>query len=131
MRDSEQTANPPNLSVLVVEDDANLREAIVYVLEGAGYEVIAVPDGALALGVLTQGILPGVILLDLMMPVMDGWEFRQHQLADPSLASIPVIVVSADPRGVKLVGSPGVHDVLVKPVEVEALLESLARLPVR
>ena len=101
------------------------------VLEHEGYEVVLAPDGKEALDLLQQGVVPGLILLDLMMPVMNGWDFRRRQLADPALASIPVIVLSADPLATRLAGSPGVCEVLVKPVDVESLLRSLERICAR
>jgi CheY-like chemotaxis protein len=113
-------------TVLVVEDDPACREAIIVVLEQAGYEVIAAVHGRMALELLRYGVIPRVIVLDLMMPVMDGWQFRQHQLADPRHASIPVIVLSADPAAHRLIGSPGVHDVLKKPMDCDRFLRSVA-----
>jgi CheY-like chemotaxis protein len=114
-----------SLLVMVIEDDADFREAIVSALEHEGYEVIAAVNGAAGLQLLQWGIVPCVILLDLMMPCMDGWTFRRHQLAEPGLASIPVVVISADSRATDLAESPGVHAVLPKPVDVEALLDAL------
>jgi len=111
--------------VLVIEDDADFREAIVSALEQEGYEVIAAVDGSAGLELLQWGIVPCVILLDLMMPVMDGWTFRRHQLAEPGLASIPVVVVSADSRAADLAENNGVHAVLAKPVDIEELLQCL------
>jgi CheY-like chemotaxis protein len=116
---------PSSHLVLVVEDDADFRDALVSALEHAGYEVIAAVNGAAALQLLQWRIVPSVVLLDLMMPVMDGRTFRQHQLADPALASIPVIVLSADTQAADLATSPGVHAVLRKPVDIEALLRVL------
>jgi CheY-like chemotaxis protein len=124
--ESERPATPRKL-VLVVEDDRDLRDAIVLLLEHEGYDVVFAPDGKAALDLLRQGVVPGAIVLDLMMPVMSGWDFRRHQLADPALASIPVIVLSADPGAARLAGSPGVRDLLWKPVDVESLLGSLER----
>ena len=111
--------------VLVVEDDADFREALVSALEHAGYEVIAAVNGAAALQLLQWRIVPSVVLLDLMMPVMDGRTFREHQLADPALASIPVIVLSADAQAEDLATSLGVQAVLKKPVDLEVLLQNL------
>jgi len=111
--------------VLVVEDDDSTREAVVAGLEYAGYTVVGVADGEAALDVLRRGFVPWVIVLDLMMPVMDGREFRRQQLADPALASIPVVVVSADMRGPRLAGSPGIHAALLKPVDLDELLQSI------
>ena len=116
---------PSSRLVLVVEDDADFREALVSALEHAGYEVIAAVNGAAALQLLQWRIVPSVVLLDLMMPVMDGRTFREHQLADPALASIPVIVLSADAQAEDLATSPGVHAVLKKPVDLEVLLQKL------
>jgi CheY-like chemotaxis protein len=113
--------------ILVVDDDADLREALVAGLEREGHQVIAATDGERALQLLRWGIVPDVIMLDLMMPVMDGWEFRRQQLTDPTLAPIPVIVVSADPEARRLLGSPGVRAVLAKPVDFETLLGALDR----
>jgi CheY-like chemotaxis protein len=114
--------------VLVVDDDPDCRDSIVCWLDHAGYRVVAATDGRTALDLLHYGVVPDVIMLDLRMPVMDGWSFRRHQRADPRHASIPVIVVSADLGASELEGEPGVHDVLPKPVEFEVLRRSLERL---
>jgi signal transduction histidine kinase len=82
--------------VLVVEDDAEIREALGHLLGDAGYEVVVCADGRSALDLLRSGPLPDAILLDLHLPVMDGWSFRTEQRRDPELATIPVIAVSAD-----------------------------------
>jgi CheY-like chemotaxis protein len=119
---------PASRLVLVVEDDADFREALVSGLEHAGYEVIAAVNGAAALQLLQWRIVPSVVLLDLMMPVMDGRTFRQHQLADPALASIPVVILSADAQATDLATSPGVRAVLSKPVDLDALLPLLEEL---
>lgn len=69
-----------------------------------------------------RGVGPRLIILDLMMPVMNGWDFRRAQLADPKLAALPVIVVSAHHEANQLAGSPGVRDVLLKPMDLDQLL---------
>jgi CheY-like chemotaxis protein len=81
--------------VLVVEDDLEIREALLEVLADHGYAVAGAVNGRDALEKLGQGPAPCLILLDLMMPVMDGRAFREEQLRMPSLAHIPVVVVSA------------------------------------
>jgi CheY-like chemotaxis protein len=106
--------------VLVVEDDDDLRDAICQVLEEPGIDAIRAANGAEALQLLETGVSPNVILLDLMMPVMNGWMFRQHQQADPRAAEIPVIVMSAAPR-LEEIALDGV-DLVQKPVQLDELL---------
>src|SRR5262247_2568496 len=101
--------------VLVVDDDAAVRDATVAALEAEGVRTIAVADGRGALDALLEArVEPCLIILDLMMPAMDGWEFRERQLA-----SIPVVVVSsyADPR--REATSMGALAGLQKPIEAE------------
>jgi CheY-like chemotaxis protein len=81
--------------VLIVEDDEDLREMMAQLLTLEGFQAAAVANGREALDYLHTTDKPNVILLDLMMPVMDGWEFRRRQQADPDLAPVPVIVLSA------------------------------------
>src|SRR6266498_5083823 len=81
--------------VLIVEDDGDLREMMAQLLTLEGFQAASVANGREALEYLNQGARPHVILLDLMMPVMDGWEFRRRQQADPAVADVPVIVLSA------------------------------------
>jgi len=81
--------------VLVVEDDPDLREMMEQLLHLEGFATLTAPNGLEALNLLNAGAPVKVILLDLMMPVMDGWEFRRRQRADPKLANIPVVVMSA------------------------------------
>ncbi len=88
------TSAPP-CPVLIVEDDADLREMMAQLLSLEGFQAAAVANGREALEYLDGSHKPQVILLDLMMPVMDGWEFRRKQQANPALASVPVIILSA------------------------------------
>jgi CheY-like chemotaxis protein len=81
--------------VLVVEDDRDVRESLMFVLESEGYGTVGAADGREALTTLAAPDSFCVILLDLMMPVMDGWAFRVAQQKDSAIARIPVIVVSA------------------------------------
>lgn len=82
--------------VLVIEDDPTIREVLVEVLGEHGYEAIGASNGREALDALAStSDRPCVILLDLMMPIMDGRSFREEQLQTPELSAIPVIVISA------------------------------------
>src|SRR5947207_15447872 len=88
----------PRDYILIVEDDFDIREALTQILEDEGFQVRCASNGREALEVATSGPAPRLILLDLMMPVMNGWQFRAEQLKDPRLAEVPVLVISADPH---------------------------------
>jgi two-component system, chemotaxis family, chemotaxis protein CheY len=113
--------------VLVVDDDDGVRELLTLMLGGAGYEVRAARDGAEALGELGSW-QADLILLDMMMPVMDGWTFRQEQLASEQLASIPVVVLSAVHDAQREAEKLGVAAVMAKPFDLNALLITVHRL---
>jgi len=81
--------------ILIVEDDEDLREMMAQLLSLEGFRAASVANGREALDYLEDAETPRVILLDLMMPVMDGWEFRRRQQANPAISSVPVIVLSA------------------------------------
>ena len=93
-------------------------------LELEGYQVEVAANGRQALERLTAGMHPCVILLDLMMPVMDGWQFRREQVRSPELAEIPVIVVSA--AGRDRIAEIDANAYLTKPVDLEQLLERVS-----
>jgi CheY-like chemotaxis protein len=109
--------------VLVVDDDFGTRDALTDLLQDRGYSVISAADGREALNYLRDASPPGIIILDLMMPVMDGWEFLEHQSRDPALLDIPVIVVTATPPRDLLQAKA----VLQKPIHFESLLELIER----
>src|SRR5438067_477415 len=111
------------MSVLVIEDDDGVSLSVATLLRDEGYAVEVASGGAAAIRRLQQdGPLPSLILLDLMMPDMDGIEFRRQQLADPRLAEIPVIILSARPDVGYQAARLRVHDFLRKPISFEALL---------
>jgi CheY-like chemotaxis protein len=116
----------PARPVLVVEDDPVLREALVATLEQDGYPVVTAAHGRAALDLLRGGVEPCLIVLDLMMSVMSGWDFRRAQLSEPALARIPVLVVSAHHEAKALAGSAGVSGVLQKPIDFDELLGFVA-----
>lgn len=107
-------------TVLIVDDEPDIREAVSELLSEEGYEVLGAADGDEALRK-ARACHPSLVLLDLMMPGMNGWEFRARQKGDPELATIPVVVVSALGR------AAGVDAVayLEKPFELEALLSAV------
>jgi CheY-like chemotaxis protein len=117
------TAQGCNRTVLVVEDDRDVREAIVEVLTDSDYEALRASNGAEALARLRAGpVRPCVILLDIMMPTMDGWQFRTEQQADPSMMDIPVVVLSAGADAVEAAAKMAAAGYLKKPVALERLL---------
>ena len=87
--------NQANNIVLVVDDDDALRAALKELFETEGYKVALAANGRAALNRLSGGLRPCVVLLDLMMPVMDGWDFREQQLRNPDLREIPVFILTA------------------------------------
>ena len=119
---------PPRPRVLLVEDDAAIRESLAELLQDEGFDLLLAANGQEALEILRRGASPAAILLDLMMPVMDGWDFRQAQLEDPELRGIPVVVVSAagfSPDTIRM--QFGEVEQVPKPVHHFELLEALAR----
>jgi CheY-like chemotaxis protein len=106
---------------MVVDDDHDIRESFATLLTDAGMEVTVARNGREALDVLRRTETPPcLIFLDLMMPVMDGFEFRQEQTRDPGLADIPVIVITAG-RGMQ--PPPSVRHVLRKPFRFEEVIK--------
>jgi signal transduction histidine kinase len=119
-------ADPDQKLILLVEDDRSIREAVQSVLEDEGYVVIQAENGRDALDRLRAGALPDLVVLDLRMPVMDGWEFRAAQKNDPNLAGIPVLAVSAD--GSAKAEAIAADGYLRKPLSARTLLETVARI---
>jgi CheY-like chemotaxis protein len=113
--------------VLIVDDDPDLSEVLRRVLHRCGYAVQVARNGREALEALRQGQGPEVVLLDLMMPDMNGWEFRAEQLKDPELSGIPVVVFSGHGKIEQDTASIKAAANLRKPVALEDLLQVLGR----
>jgi CheY-like chemotaxis protein len=114
--------------ILIVEDDDDIREALTQILELEGYAVREAANGREALDISARQPTPSLILLDLMMPVMDGWQFRSEQLKDPALSKVPVVVISADASVHEKVASFGAASVLPKPISLDRLLRAVETL---
>ncbi len=113
--------------ILIVDDDYDVRDALIDVLADEGYPVQAVSDGHEALEFLREHELPGLILLDWMMPRCDATQFRAEQRKDRRLANIPVVLLTADARGADKLRSLEAEGFLAKPVSVERLLEVVSQ----
>ena len=116
----------PGGRVLVVDDERGIAEALGDALSDEGYEVRLAGNGHEALSVLA-GWRPGVILLDLMMPTMDGWAFRAEQLRRPDVADVPVVVVSARRDITQEAERLGAAGVLPKPFDLDEVSRIVAR----
>lgn len=115
-----------SLRVLIIDDDDAIRETLVEVLEGEGHFPTAAVNGADALAKLdAMDLPPDLILLDLMMPVKDGYEFRAEQRVHPRHGPIPVIVMSADPRADTDREVLAARSYLRKPFDLDGLLRAL------
>ncbi len=120
----------PTSRILLVEDDEALREALAEVLADEGYRVDCAANGREALDQLNRSpaVSPDLILLDLVMPVMDGWAFREAQRENGRLAHIPTVVLSASfPPDSPRMRSLGAEAVLSKPVSIDRLVRALQR----
>ena len=114
-------------TILLVEDDADSREAMTALLEGCGYAVTSATNGHEALELLRTAPRPGLILLDLMMPGMNGFQFREEQIKDPEAAAVPVILTSAHGKLQHETAALGVAGYLEKPIDVQRLLDTVER----
>jgi len=120
-------SDPATLPLMIIDDDDDLRNALSFIMTAQGYEVTAFGDARRALRALDAGPLPFLILLDLMMAGMSGWEFRAAQLANTRLNPIPVVVLTAANTL-----SDGVHtvsdvEIVGKPFALDELLEVVGR----
>ncbi len=109
--------------MLIVDDDADIRDSLREAFEEEGYEASTAANGAEALALLTQKAPPGVVILDLVLPVMDGSRVYQAMQADEALANIPVIVSTSNPAR-----APSGVVVIPKPLKLDRLLDTVAEL---
>ena len=115
--------------ILVVEDDPDIRESVVEILVDEGHVVTSAGDGREALDLLhSASPAPDLILLDLMMPVMSGYQFREEQLKLPAFAGIPVLVVTADVNARAKVESLKAAGFVQKPLKIQPLLDLVEQL---
>lgn len=111
-------------SVLLVEDDDFIRQEISEALQDEGYRVNTAAHGKEALAILAEGSRPSVVLLDLMMPVMNGWEFLKAFKKDDSFQGIPVVILSAFADRATIIGGDAIS-VLRKPINLDKLFNVL------
>ncbi|MGH7522342.1 MAG: response regulator [Gemmatimonadales bacterium] len=115
----------PGCLVAIIEDDSEFRNMLRELLEEQEYRVVAVSNGAEALETLRGDVLPNVILLDVSMPVMDGFDFLRFRNEDPRLAAVPVVLVTnAKPYERPTIG---VNDVVRKPIDIDEILFAIKR----
>jgi len=126
MRSSGFEKRASGRTLLVIEDDADIRETLDGLLSMDGFRVMGCSNGREALDWLHSSSKPDVILLDLMMPVMDGWQFRVAQKQDPELANIPIVALSADATAKAAAIDADAY--LKKPVEYETLVDTIDHL---
>lgn len=121
-------AEPYNKSIVIVEDDIDVRETLAEVLSEEGYQTTAFSGGQAALQYLSAlKALPALILLDLMMPTMDGWEFRREQRRLKTFLEVPTVILSADGNIDRNMESLEANGYLRKPIHIKTLLQLVER----
>lgn len=114
--------------IFIIEDDLHIRESLKEILEIEGYDVISAVNGQDALDQLRSGQIADLILLDLMMPIKDGYQFKIEQDSDPVLSKIPVIVMSANSNFADKKELKSAREHLKKPIELDTLLNSIDKI---
>jgi two-component system, OmpR family, response regulator CpxR len=113
--------------VLIVDDDEDIRETIASVLDDEGYRVVGLRNGFEALSWLRANAEPSLILLDLMMPGLSGSDLMKRRKLDPAMSSVPVVIMSGNGDLRQLASTLGASDCLEKPMDLAALLATVAR----
>lgn len=117
-----------NRTILLIEDDRDICEIVAHVLQEEGYDTVTVSNGAEALRFLrAKDVRPFVIVLDLMLPVMDAWQFRAEQAQDARIAGIPVVIFSANPKIAQHADSLGAAAMIRKPPNLDEFLAVVGR----
>jgi CheY-like chemotaxis protein len=111
--------------ILIIEDDEGIRDSIRDILELKNYQVECASNGEEGIQALRRGRLPDVILLDLMMPIKDGFQFRLEQQQDPVLGSIPVVVLTADAHILQNKEKLNCEMYITKPFDLETILQAI------
>lgn len=124
--DAGEAATSGAWPILIIDDDFDIRSMMQLALEMNGYPVRTAASGREALAALRADPRVSLILLDLMMPVMNGWEFRAVQRSDPRLADLPIAVLSGDNEVAQVAAQLGAAGYLSKPISLEALLALVA-----
>lgn len=126
---STETApsQPAGARILVVDDDTDILEVMSIILDSSGFSTTTAKSGREALAKLHDGPPPQLVILDMMMPEMNGWEFRAEQLKDPALAHIPVVVLTADGHASDKAKEIGAVAYLKKPLDMSDLLATIER----
>ena len=119
----DDSTGPAGKVVLVVDDEQGMLDVIRFVLEGEGFDVVTARNGVEALERLRAGMRPALVLLDMMMPVMSGWEFLDEVARFPLQQPLPIVVLTAG----GMQGVPGAVEVLRKPYDLGILLEAVDR----
>lgn len=109
--------------ILLIEDDLAIQDSLMWVLEGEGYSLALANNGQEALDYLAKAEPPVLILLDIMMPVMDGFEFLEKQQHNSKLAEIPVIVLTADKYALSKIQRSKRNSFISKPLDLNAFLD--------
>jgi CheY-like chemotaxis protein len=123
--------NASTTTILVIDDDQDIREMVGLVFEIRGHRALLAADGGEAFDLLHRGVVPDVILLDIMMPGMNGVDFMRTLKSDPNLADIPVVVLSGDASARKTATQLAAAACLSKPIDVDRLLEAVERVATR
>ena len=121
---SDRANTPPNRVVMVIEDDPAIRSVMTDVLEDRGYRVVTSSNGAEALQQL-ESVRPNVLVLDLLMPVMHGWEFMESYFDKTDGAAIPIVIVSVNPVLPRSFDRFGVRECVGKPFQVDDLIRAV------